>query len=328
MWSESKLMRVWYEGQAPTLGMRLCESIYRGVTALRRRGYQRGLLRIQSVSVPVLVVGNITAGGTGKTPLVIALVGALAARGWTPGVVSRGYGGSQSKPALLGDELDVARFGDEPSLIRQSGCRFVAVGRNRPAAARLLVDVGADVIIADDGLQHYALQRDLEICVIDGQRRLGNGRMLPAGPLREPITRLRSVDWQVCNGGDVGDDEVPMRLSGDRAVNLHDGQTRLLSAFAHQPVHAVAGIGNPHRFFASLRRLGLNVAAHPLPDHHAYTSADLDFGDAQPILMTDKDAIKCTAMAPTNSWRVPVRGELPQEFVDQLDVRLQQLLLK
>ncbi len=328
MWNEAELTKVWYEGQPPTLVMRLCESLYRGVTALRRRGYQRGLLRSRKLPVPVVVVGNITAGGTGKTPLVIALVEALAERGWTPGVVSRGYGGSQSKPALLGDALDVPRFGDEPSLIRQSGCPFVAVGHDRPAAALLLVDAGADLVIADDGLQHYALQRDIEICVIDGQRRLGNGRMLPAGPLREPITRLRSVDWQVCNGSDAQDDEVPMRLRGEQAINLHDGQTRLLSAFAQQPVHAVAGIGNPHRFFSSLRQRGLNVAGHPFPDHHVYTSADLNFGDAQPILMTDKDAIKCTAIAPTNSWRVPARGELPQEFVEQLDARLRQLLLK
>lgn len=328
MWSESELTKVWYEGQPPTLAMRLCESIYGRGTGLRLRGYQRGLLRSQKLPVPVVVVGNITAGGTGKTPLVIALVAALAERGWTPGVVSRGYGGSQREPALLGDEIDASRFGDEPSLIRQSGGSFVAVGRDRPAAARLLVDAGADLVIADDGLQHYALQRDVEICVIDGQRRLGNGRMLPAGPLREPITRLLSVDWQVCNGSDAQDDEVPMRLRGEQAISLHDGETRLLSTFAQQPVHAVAGIGNPHRFFSSLRQRGLNVTAHPFPDHHAYESADLDFGDAQPILMTDKDAIKCTAIAPTNSWRVPVRGELPQEFVEQLDARLQQLLVK
>lgn len=302
--------------------MRLCELLYRRVTALRVLGYQRGLLRSQKLPVPVIVVGNITAGGTGKTPLVIALVKALSERGWTPGVVSRGYGGSQRKPVLLDEEFDASRFGDEPTLIQQSGCERVAVGRDRPAGARLLVDAGADVIIADDGLQHYALQRDIEICVIDGQRRFGNGRMLPAGPLREPLSRLQSVDWRVCNGSNAQDGEVAMQLCGDQAINVHDGQTRSLTSFAHQPVHAMAGIGNPQRFFSSLRRLGLDVAAHPFPDHHSFQAGELDFRDAQPILMTDKDAIKCARLAPTNSWRVPVHAQIPGGFVEELVVRL------
>lgn len=325
MWNEAKLAKVWYEDQPPSLVMRLCETLYRRLTALRVLGYRRGLLRSHKLPVPVVVVGNITAGGTGKTPLVIALVEALTEHGWTPGVVSRGYGGSQREPALLGDEPDASRFGDEPSLMRQSGCALVAVGRDRPAAARLLVEAGADVVIADDGLQHYALRRDIEICVIDGLRRFGNERMLPAGPLREPVSRLQSVDWRVCNGGDAADGEVAMQLRGDQAVNVHDGEIRALSSFARQPVHAVAGIGNPRRFFTSLRRLGLDVAAHPFPDHHAYQAGDLDFRDAQPVLMTDKDAIKCARLAPTNSWRVPVSAKLPPDFVLQLDARLRSL---
>lgn len=324
MWSESELEKVWYEGQPPSLAMRLCESLYRRITVLRVWGYQRGLLRRHKLPVPVIVVGNITAGGTGKTPLVIALAKALSERGWTPGVVSRGYGGTQRKPAMLGDEPDATRFGDEPSLIRQSGCELVAVGRDRSAAARLLVDAGADVVLADDGLQHYALQRDIEICVIDGQRRFGNGRMLPAGPLREPLSRLQSVDWRVCNGTDARDDEVAMRLRGDQAINVHDGEVRSLTSFAHRPVHAMAGIGNPQRFFRSLRQLGLDVAPHPFPDHHAFQAGDLDFRDAQPILMTDKDAIKCADLAPTNSWRVPIQAELPEDFTRQLDANLRQ----
>ncbi len=326
MWRESELTRVWYEHQPPTLTMRLCEAIFRRITALRCRAYQRGHLRSQRLEVPVVVVGNITAGGTGKTPLVIALVEHLHARGWNPGVVSRGHGGSQREPTLLDEHPDPARFGDEPCLIR-GACGRVAVGRDRPAAARLLVQAGADIVISDDGLQHYALQRDLEICVVDGERRLGNGRMLPAGPLREPAARLQTVDWVVCNGDEARDDEVAMHLHGDQAVNLHDGQTRSLASFAHQPVHAVAGIGNPRRFFASLRHLGLDVAGHPFPDHHVYQPEDLEFGDAQPILMTDKDAIKCAAIAPTSSWRVPVTASLPDRFVQELDRRLQDLLV-
>lgn len=321
MWSQDRLNKVWYGGKPPGMGMRVLEPLYRGVTALHRALYRTKLLQRASLPVPVLVVGNITTGGTGKTPLVIALVEALSARGWTPGVVSRGYGGRQRTPVMLGEAPDPSRYGDEPSMIRQY-CEHVAVGRKRAEAARLLLDAGVNLIIADDGLQHHALARDVEICVIDGQRRLGNGRLLPAGPLREAPQRLAACDWVVVNGGAVREGEIPMRLTGRDAVSCRNGHTRALSEFANQRVHAVAGIGNPGRFFSSLRQQGIAVTEHPFPDHHAYTCADLDFGDDAPILMTDKDAVKCTAFAPANAWYVPVRADLPAGFLDELAARL------
>ena len=200
----------------------------------------------------------------------------------------------------------------------------VAVGRDRVAAGRLLLaHHDCDVIVADDGLQHYPLFRNVEICVIDGARRFGNGRLLPAGPLREPLARLGTVDFRVCNGGRAQADEVPMGLVGDIAVSLRDpGAHRPLSEFAGRRVHAVAGIGNPARFFAMLRDAGLDVAEHPFPDHHAYVAGDLDFGGDAPVLMTEKDAVKCRAFAAPDHWQVPVRAVLPASFFDAASARL------
>ncbi|MGH8090019.1 MAG: tetraacyldisaccharide 4'-kinase, partial [Rudaea sp.] len=264
------------------------------------------------------------AGGTGKTPLTIALVEALHARGFKPGVVSRGYGGSAREPMLLDAQTTPELAGDEACLIHRATQAPVAVGRDRAAAAQLLLAHGdVDAIVADDGLQHYRLRRDVEICVIDGERRFGNGRLLPAGPLREPLARLASVDFCVCNGGKVQAVEVPMRLAGDTAVALSDpSQRRPLRDFAGQRVHAVAGIGNPQRFFASLRAMGVETIEHPFPDHHAFVAADLAFGDATPVLMTEKDAIKCAAFAQENGWSVPVRAELPETFLDAVAARI------
>lgn len=310
------LQAAWYEGRRPPGWTLPLASLYGALSTRRRRRYREGALASVRLPVPVVVVGNITAGGTGKTPLTLALVAALSARGWRPGVVSRGYGGTQREPALLDATPDPARFGDEPCLIRASGVP-VAVGRDRPAAAQKLVDVGCDVIIADDGLQHYRLARDVEICVIDGVRRFGNGRLLPAGPLREPASRAQEVDFRICNGpAEAG--EYPMTLAGGEAVALVDGVARTLASFAGRPVHAVAAIGHPQRFFDSLRRQGLQVVAHPFPDHHAFTATDFAFADGMPVLMTDKDAIKCRAFACPDWWRVPVRAVLPEAFVEAL----------
>jgi tetraacyldisaccharide 4'-kinase len=206
--------------------------------------------------------------------------------------------------------------GDEACLIRRATQVPVAIGRDRAAAARLLLAHGdVNAIVADDGLQHYRLQRDVEICVIDGERRFGNGLLLPAGPLREPPARLACVDFRVCNGGTAQPGEVAMRLRGDTAVALSDStRRRPLGDFAGQRVHAIAGIGNPQRFFAQLRASGLDVAEHAFPDHHAFVAADLAFGDDAPLLMTEKDAVKCADFAQTGWWSVPVRAELPDAF--------------
>ncbi len=315
------LESAWYAGgRAPWWSSPLA-LFYGALISLRRRLYRAGWLHRVQLAAPVIVIGNLSVGGTGKTPLTIAVAEFLRVQGYRPGVVSRGYGGSQREPLLLDAQPDPARVGDEPCLIHASGVP-VAVGRDRPAAARLLLDAGCNVLIADDGLQHYALARDVEICVIDGVRRFGNGRLLPAGPLREPVSRLAAVDLRVCNGGIAGDGEHAMRLRDNGAVALDDGRIMPLAHFAGRQVHAVAAIGNPQRFFASLRDAGMTVIGHAFADHHAFSAADLDFGDNLPVLMTDKDAIKCQTFAQGNWFRVPVVADLPVAFFDALIERI------
>jgi tetraacyldisaccharide 4'-kinase len=318
------LESAWYaDGRAPWWTRPLA-ALYGAAIGLRGKLYRVGILRSVRLPAPVIVIGNLSVGGTGKTPLTIAVAAALRARGYRPGVVSRGYGGSQREPLLLGDAPDPAQVGDEPCLIHASGVP-VAVGRDRPAAARLLLDAGCNVLVADDGLQHYRLARDVEICVIDGTRRFGNGRLLPAGPLREPPSRLRQVDLRVCNGGIAEDGECLMQLRGGDIIALNDGRAQPLVSFRGQRVHAVAAIGNPQRFFDSLRVAGIAPIEHPFADHHDFASADLDFADGLPVLMTDKDAVKCRRFAQSHWWRVPVQADLPQAFYEALDERLEGL---
>lgn len=310
----------WYgNGRAPWWTGPLAFA-YGGVIRLRRWLYCRGWLRSERLPVPVVVIGNITAGGTGKTPLTLAVVDALRGQGFRPGVVSRGYGGRQREPALLGEAPDPQQFGDEPCLLRAEGTA-VAVGRDRPAAARLLLEAGCDVVVADDGLQHYRLARDVEICVIDGVRRFGNGKLLPAGPLREPLQRIHEVDLQVCNGADLPG-AYTMQLSGGEVFSLLDEHRQSLSTFAGERVHAVAAIGHPRRFFESLRQQGIEVIEHAFPDHHLFAAGDLAFGDALPVLMTDKDAVKCQLFAQPHWWRVPVRAILSDDFYAALRQRI------
>lgn len=317
---QSDVDRIWYDGEPVPLWMRALVPVYRMLGAIVRLGWTSGLRKPVRLPVPVIVIGNITAGGTGKTPLVLALIDALRERGWNPGVVSRGYGGSAGMPMLLDDDPDPAVVGDEPALIRRRSRSPVATGRNRPDAAGLLPGENVDVILADDGLQNPSLARDVEICVIDGQRRFGNGMLLPAGPLRESTDRLGSVDFIVCNGGQPMQGEIPMDLKGDRAHRLDDSTTSCsLSDFSGTKVHAVAAIGNPQRFFASLRAHGIEVIGHAFADHHALTRDDLAFGDELPILMTEKDAVKCVNFVDSRCWVVPVSAALADSFYDRID---------
>ncbi|MET0580925.1 MAG: tetraacyldisaccharide 4'-kinase, partial [Pseudoxanthomonas sp.] len=267
------------------------------------------------VPVPVVVVGNISVGGTGKTPLTIALVQRLQSQGWNPGVASRGYGRrDQASPAWVESGTAPTEGGDEPVLIaRRTGVK-VRVDRDRAAAARALVAAGCDIVVCDDGLQHYRLHRDLEIEVIDGGRRYGNNRLLPAGPLREPPQRSAQCDFRVVNGGDASFGEWPMQLRADQALPLQGGRSRPLTSFGGHRVHAVAGIGNPKRFFEMLRSLGIGVVPHAFADHHRYVASDFDFGSELPVLMTEKDAVKCAGLANEWYYSVPVTAELPEAF--------------
>ena len=310
--------------------------LFGALTWLRRWLYHRRLLRTERLPVPVIVVGNLTVGGTGKTPLVIWLCRHLAARGYRPGVVLRGYGGqARDWPQRVTSSSDPVAVGDEAVLLaRRTGCP-VSAGPERPAAARaLLADGASDLIISDDGLQHYPLARDIEILVVDGQRRFGNGRLLPAGPLREPLSRVAAVDLIACNGPpNPGEHALhpqleaarPLAPSGAAVGGAGAGQARRLSDFAPGPVHAVAGIGNPQRFFDALRAAGLAVIEHPLPDHHAFHAADLDFADPYPVLMTEKDGVKCLAFAQGHHWVVPLEFAPEAAFVRRLDALLERL---
>ncbi|NUS37909.1 MAG: tetraacyldisaccharide 4'-kinase [Lysobacter sp.] len=311
----------WYDPtQAPPLPARLLAGAYGAAISARAALYRRRWLRAHGVDVPVLVVGNLVAGGSGKTPLTIAIVERLRAEGWAPGVASRGHGRADPRTARWVDATTDARLGgDEPVLVAMRTGAPVRVDRDRVAAARALVEAGCDVVVCDDGLQHYRLRRDVEIEVQDGRRRHGNGRLLPAGPLREPAARARCCDFHVVNLGSDGDaqagfGEWPMRLVAGDAKPLAGGRPQPLAAFAGQRVHAVAGIGDPERFFAMLRAAGLAVVPHAFDDHHAYVAADLQFGSDLPVLMTEKDAVKCAAFAGARAYGVPVRAELPEAF--------------
>lgn len=309
----------WFSDRPVPIWARALAAVYAGLIALRVRLYRIGLLRRHRVGVPVMVVGNITAGGTGKTPLTIALVQRLRAAGFKPGVASRGYGRSGEGQARWVDAATPpAEGGDEPVLIaRHTGIR-VRVDRDRVAGAKALVAAGCDVVVCDDGLQHYRLQRDVEIEVIDGARRYGNGRLMPAGPLREPAARAAACDFRVVNLPDAdstaGFGEWPMHLRADDALPLRGGRPKPLSAFAGQRVHAVAGIGNPGRFFGMLRNHGLGVVPHAFADHHDYRAEDFEFGSELPVLMTEKDAVKCTVFANAWFYSVPVAAKLPEAF--------------
>jgi len=315
---ERHLLAVWYGGQRPGLLLRALEALHRLLRRLRRTRQPAPL------AVPVIVVGNLVAGGSGKTPLVIALVKCLAAEGFRPGVISRGYGRSGSALVLVDADTLPGQAGDEPVLIAQATAAPVAVCAARVRAAEALIRRGCNLLLSDDGLQHAALHRDIEIEVVDAARGYGNGRLLPAGPLREPAGR--AVDFRILNGepaaGIANQGDVVMRLVPDEPLGLLDDQPRSWDSFAGLDCAAVAGIGNPQRFFATLEGQGIHTDARAFPDHHAYTPADLEFAQERPLLMTDKDAIKCRGFARAGWYRVPVSADLPESFFRQVLERL------
>ncbi|MFC5303392.1 tetraacyldisaccharide 4'-kinase [Azospira restricta] len=300
--------------------------LFAALSALRRLAYRRGWLAAERLPVPVVVVGNLVAGGAGKTPLTLWLVAALAARGRRPGIVSRGYGADGAAPRLVAADDDPAQVGDEPLLLARRAGVPVAVCRDRVAAARALLAAhpGCDVLVADDGLQHYRLARDCEVVLFDG-RGAGNGRLLPAGPLREPLARLRDADALVWNGAPAfapppgAPQAFVMRLEGATFHSLADPARHCAAAeLAGKPLHALAGIGDPARFFRQLDALGLAFVAHPFPDHHAYTAEDLHFADDAVVLMTEKDAVKCAGLIAGDAWVLPVSAVVDDGLIEKI----------
>lgn len=313
------LTRRWYSSMPAPWFLRPLAALF-GLVARLRRARQQARARRERPGAPVIVVGNIAVGGTGKTPFVIWLVERLRAWGWRPGVVSRGYGGrSPTWPRRVTPDSDPAELGDEPVLIAaRAGCPVVVGPDRRAAAALLLADGAVDIVVSDDGLQHYRLWRDLEIVVVDASRGLGNGELLPAGPLREPPSRLGEVALVVANGSGwtaPAGRQLAMRLYALEARALRGDAVRPIASFAGETVHAVAGIGNPARFFSMLSQQGIRLIVHPYLDHHPFQPADLDFGDGLPVLMTEKDAVKCRGFGGEAHWVVPVEAGIGADGV-------------
>ena len=335
---DDRLQRIWYGPAWRGWPLWPLSLVYRVVVALRAAMYRGGLLRAAEVGVPVVVVGNVTVGGTGKTPVASWLARQLAARGLRVGVVLRGYGGThRGAPRIVQLSDNPAEVGDEALLHRRREIHVVVVGADRAEAARLAVRQGAEVVLGDDGLQHLHLPREYEIAVVDGVRRLGNGRLLPAGPLREPASRLERVHAVIvtqrepCDAADpvrgqsMGPEKLrkaslpglhgPLQLAarlrlGD-AVNLATGERRPLAAFAgSKSLHAVAGVGHPDAFFAALRAAGLEVTPHALPDHARLDPEALALPSAATVLMTEKDAVKCAIAARREWWWVELEVHL------------------
>ncbi|MEL6949236.1 MAG: tetraacyldisaccharide 4'-kinase [Pseudomonadota bacterium] len=301
------LQRVWY-GKAPG-GFLLwpLEWLFRGLAASRRAAFRTGLSDTRWVSAPVIVVGNLSVGGSGKTPLVGWLARAAQESGWQPAIVSRGYGGSEPRePLAVTSETAATVSGDEPLMLARDTGLPVFVSRDRYAAAAQAVAEGADLVIADDGLQHYALGRDAEVVVVDATHGHGNGHCLPAGPLREPVSRLAQADLVVRSNGEGG---TSYRLAITEAVNLETGERRPLASFAGAAAHVVAGIGHPARFHAALEAFGIAVQPIAVPDHGRLEPSALSPGDGSPVLMTAKDAVKYTALT-ARHWVVPARVDM------------------
>ena len=329
-----RLVATWYSPRLTALAVALLPLalLFRVGVAARRVLYRAGILRSVRLRVPVVVVGNITAGGSGKTPLVAALALALAQRGFHPGIVSRGYGrdAGSDEPVTVGPDDDPRRVGDEPLLLARAGYP-VAVADDRVAAGRSLLAANprCDVILADDGLQHYRMARTVEIAVVDAAHGLGNRCSIPAGPLREPASRLDDVDAVVVltSASATVPAEYPgafaMQLVGDRFLRVDDPLTTVpATTFAHADVHALAGIGHPERFFAQLAAMGIVAAPHRFADHHRFVAADLDFAGAQAILMTEKDALKCEAFADERCWYLPVTARVDERLVTLIEGKL------
>lgn len=337
------LVNAWYKKSTWLYLLWPFSLIYRLIAAVRHGCYQSGIFRSWKAPIPVIVVGNITVGGTGKTPLVVAVVKALQMQGLQPAIVSRGYGSkAPSYPYHVRCDTPPEYAGDEPLLLARRTQVPVVIGADRVAAVQSLLEHHAcDVIVSDDGLQHYALSRDIELLVVDGQRVFGNGMCLPAGPLREPVKRVRRCDYIVGNGNikhpiDSTVTTFTMQLMpiGFERLTSGSGQHPIDLSRWNQPkhVHGVAGIGNPERFFNSLRQMGFTVIEHAFDDHHQYQASDLQFADQLPIIMTEKDAVKVAGLQQhidhDNCWYLPINAVTDKDLFSLLGERTKSLLVR
>lgn len=300
--------------------------VYWLLQRLHRFLYSSGALKTHRVGAPVIVVGNLTVGGTGKTPLVVWLCAYLQENGFRPGIISRGYKGQHRQVQRVDAISDPLQVGDEAVLLAaKTGVPVYTAANRVEAADNLLRQNDCDVLISDDGLQHYRLARDIEIVVVDGWRRFGNGFLLPAGPLRESSSRLESVDYVVCRGGQPQANEIPYNYRATGFTDLKTGEEHDLTCFDGKRAHAVAAIGNPAQFFSQLASLGVDLVGHTFPDHHSFVSNDLRFGDKLPVIMTEKDAVKCRIMSgdpALNLWSLVIEAQLPVTFGKDIVARL------
>jgi tetraacyldisaccharide 4'-kinase len=324
--------RYWYRASWHPINIILLPFswLFQIISNLRKKCYQIGLFKIQKTTKPVIVVGNITVGGTGKTPFVIWLAERLRSLGYHPGIISRGVGGKRQKTPCVIDEYSKASdVGDEALLLaKKSGCPVV-IGINRPnVLKKLLQDHECDIVISDDGLQHYRLGRDIEIALVDATRQFGNQQLLPAGPLREKISRLHEIDFVVVNGASSchisGIDTFQMRLEPIEFVSVKNEANRLpLDAFLEKKIHAVSGIGHPQQFFLMLQSMKLNIISHAFPDHYLYSRNDFDFAESDFIIMTEKDAVKCLSFADERFWYLKVNVHVSEMLEISLLKKLQ-----
>ena len=319
-----RIQDLWYGSHPLTALLVPLSWLYRLVLVCRRFMYAIGILHARRLNAPVIVVGNLTVGGTGKTPLVIWLAGYLQSLAFKPGIISRGYAGTQVKRVRrVEPDSDPDLVGDEPVLLAQrTGCPVAVAPDRAKAAQELLRQTDCDILLSDDGLQHSSLVRDIEIAVVDGVRRFGNRHCFPAGPLREPAGRINTVDLVVTNGN-ASANEFLMEYVSLTAISLDGRRERELADFREQTVHAVAAIGNPERFFSMLRQKGINIEEHVFPDHYGFRRSDLEFGDSAAVLMTEKDAVKCRRFTLANIWYVPIDVRLPEPFERKLRLLLE-----
>ncbi len=316
----------WYKNGTLQLILLPASWLFRILMSLRRALYRSHILKSYRLPVPVIVIGNISVGGTGKTPLTLAIAQQFIEQGYHPIILSRGFGGT-TEQQQVSCKHTAAAVGDEPLLMAQRGICPVWVGRDRVATGLLALRAypQCDVLLCDDGLQHYRLRRDVEIVVVDGVRRFGNTHLLPAGPLREPLTRLRTVDAIVINGGNItlrqniSVTQYAMQLSGTLFYNLkHPEKTASASDFRDLRLHAAAGIGHPQRFFDYLTTLGLSITTHAFPDHHSYLACDLQFDACDILVITEKDAVKCTSFADDKFWVLRVDARIDSALIAHL----------